>query len=145
MQIYQEMFSLPTRERGIVEITPKVIRFVSNHGIQQGLCHVFLAHTSASLIFCENADPTVCRDLEAFMKRFVPDGDNLFLHDAEGVDDMPAHVRTVLTQNALSIPIVQGRLALGTWQGLFLWEHRIAPHQRQVTMTIIGQSEPEHT
>lgn len=139
MQIYQEMISLSTHGRSIVEITPKIIRFVSNHRIQQGICQVFLAHTSASLLFCENADPTVCRDLEAFIMRLVPDGDPIFSHDAEGIDDMPAHVRTVLTQNALSVPIVQGRLALGTWQGIFLWEHRIAPHQRQVTITIIGQ------
>ncbi len=140
MQIHQETFSLKTRGRGIVEITAKATEFVTKHGIQQGLCQVFLPHTSASLIFCENADPTVLRDLEAFTSRLVPDGNRLFLHDAEGPDDMPAHVRTVLTQNALNIPIVQGRLALGTWQGLFLWEHRTVPHQRQVILTIIGQN-----
>lgn len=139
MQIHQEILSHKTHGRGIVEITPQIAKFVSHSNILKGLCHVFLAHTSASLIFCENADPTVLRDLEAFISRLVPDGDRLFQHDAEGPDDMPAHIRTVLTQNALSIPIVQGRLALGTWQGLFLWEHRVAAHQRQITLTIIGE------
>lgn len=139
MQIHQEIITFRTLGRGIVDITSKLAEIVSQSNIQQGICHVFLAHTSASLIFCENADPVVCRDLEAFIARLVPDGDPLFLHNAEGPDDMPSHIRTVLTQNALSVPIIQSRLALGTWQGLFLWEHRTAPHQRQVTLTIIGK------
>jgi secondary thiamine-phosphate synthase enzyme len=90
------------------------------------------------LIVCENADPQVRRDLEAFVARLVPDGDKLFRHTAEGDDDMPAHVRTVLTQTSIAIPIVDGKLALGTWQGLYLWEHRTSPHRRQVTVTVIG-------
>lgn len=139
MQIYQKILSLLTKGRGFIEITSEVSDYVNQHELITGICHVFLAHTSASLIFCENADPTVLKDLEKFIQRLVPDGDSAFMHNAEGVDDMPAHIRTVLTQNSLSIPIVHGNLALGRWQGLFLWEHRLAPHQRQVTMTLIGQ------
>ncbi len=104
-----------------------------------GLATVFIHHTSASLIICENADPSVRRDLEAFAARLVPDGDQLFTHDAEGPDDMPAHVRTVLTQTSIGIPIEDGALALGTWQGLYVWEHRTAPHRRRVTVTVIGE------
>ena len=103
-----------------------------------GLCNVFLHHTSASLILCENADPDVRRDLESFMSRLVKDGDSLYVHDAEGPDDMPAHVRTVLTQNSINVPVREGQLALGTWQGLYLWEHRHAPHRRRVSVTVIG-------
>jgi len=106
--------------------------------VRTGLCHVFLRHTSASLILCENADPAVRRDLEAFMQKYVPDGDPLYEHTAEGPDDMPAHVRSILTQNDVHLPVTDGRCALGTWQGLYLWEHRIAPHERKVVLTIIG-------
>lgn len=107
--------------------------------VRQGLCHVFVHHTSASLMLCENADPTVLRDLEAFMARLVPDGDPLFRHTTEGPDDMPAHVRSVLTQSAVSIPVCEGRCLLGTWQGIYLWEHRRYGHERQVTVTVCGQ------
>ena len=106
---------------------------------REGLATVFIHHTSASLIICENADPSVRRDLETFAKRLVPDGDPMFTHDAEGDDDMPAHVRSVLTQTSIGIPIVDGKLALGTWQGLYLWEHRTAPHARRVTVTVVGE------
>ncbi len=100
---------------------------------------MWIQHTSASLIVCENADPTVRRDLEAFAARLVPDGDRLFQHTDEGPDDMPAHVRSVLTQTSIGIPIVEGDLALGTWQGLYVWEHRTAPHRRRVIVSVIGE------
>lgn len=131
-------FEVATPGRGIQDITPHVEEQLHASGVQDGLCNVFLHHTSASLILCENADPDVRRDLEAFFARLVKDGDPLFVHDAEGPDDMPAHVRTILTQNSLNIPIRAGKLALGTWQGIFLWEHRHAPHRRRVTVTVIA-------
>jgi secondary thiamine-phosphate synthase enzyme len=127
-----------TRGRGFHDITPEVQRAVKESGIRQGLCTVFLHHTSASLILCENADPDVRRDLEAFFSRLVKDGDTLFQHDAEGPDDMPAHVRTVLTQSSLSIPIQEGAADLGTWQGIYVWEHRTSPHRRRVTVSVLG-------
>jgi secondary thiamine-phosphate synthase enzyme len=103
------------------------------------MCNLFIRHTSASLMLCENADPDVLIDLEAFMQRKAPDGDPMFRHTAEGPDDMPAHVRTVLTQSDLNLPISNGRCALGTWQGIFLWEHRLAPHSRSIMITINGE------
>ena len=130
--------TVSTRGRGFHDITPEVQRAVKESGVRQGLCTVFLHHTSASLILCENADPDVRRDLEAFFSRLVKDGDPLFQHDAEGPDDMPAHVRTVLTQSSLSIPIQDGAADLGTWQGLYVWEHRTAPHRRRVTVSVLG-------
>ena len=129
---------LRTRARGILEITAQVQAAVARAGVRDGLCHLFLHHTSASLILCENADPTVRRDLEAFFARLVPDGDALFEHTAEGPDDMPAHLRTVLTQSALTLPVAGGRCDLGTWQGIFLWEHRARPHARRLTVTVWG-------
>lgn len=134
----QTSLIVATRGRGSYEITDEIERFVNGAGVETGLCHVFVHHTSASLMLCENADPTVRRDLEAFMARLVPDGDPLFRHQDEGPDDMPAHVRTVLTQTGLSLPVTRGRCALGTWQGVYLWEHRTAPHRRQVTVTLQG-------
>jgi secondary thiamine-phosphate synthase enzyme len=130
--------TVSTRGRGFHDITPEVRKAVADSGARQGLCTVFLHHTSASLILCENADPDVRKDLEAFFARLVKDGDPLFQHDAEGPDDMPAHVRTVLTQNSLSIPIQNGTVDLGTWQGLYVWEHRTAPHRRRVTVSVLG-------
>lgn len=135
----QETFTVATRGRGTYEITDQVIQVVEAAAISVGLCHVFVHHTSASLMLCENADPTVRRDLEAFMARLAPDGDPLYQHTLEGPDDMPAHVRTVLTQTGLSIPVTGGRCSLGTWQGVYLWEHRNAGHRRQVTVTVQGQ------
>jgi secondary thiamine-phosphate synthase enzyme len=129
-------WTVRTNGRGFVELSGRVNDFVEESGVGEGLCNVFLAHTSASLILGENADPGVRRDLEAFFARLVPDGDPLYEHDAEGDDDMPAHIRTVLTQNSVVIPIHRGRLGLGTWQGLFLWEHRSSPHERSVIATI---------
>ena len=130
--------TVSTRGRGFHDITPEVQRAVKESGVRQGLCTVFLHHTSASLILCENADPDVRRDLEAFFSRLVKDGDSLFQHDAEGPDDMPAHVRTVLTQSSLSIPIQNGAADLGTWQGVYVWEHRTSPHRRRVTVSVLG-------
>jgi secondary thiamine-phosphate synthase enzyme len=130
--------TIATKSRGTYDITRDVAEIVERSKAREGLATVFIHHTSASLIICENADPSVRRDLEAFAARLVPDGDRLFEHDAEGPDDMPAHVRTVLTQTSIGIPIAAGRLALGTWQGLYLWEHRTSPHRRQVTVTVIG-------
>ena len=130
--------TVSTRGRGFHDITSEVRKAVAESGTSQGLCTVFLHHTSASLILCENADPDVRKDLEAFFARLVKDGDPLFQHDAEGPDDMPAHVRTVLTQSSLSIPIRNGTVDLGTWQGLYVWEHRTAPHRRRVTVSVLS-------
>ncbi|WNG14590.1 secondary thiamine-phosphate synthase enzyme YjbQ [Cystobacter fuscus] len=127
-----------TRGRGFYDITDEVQRAVAASGARQGLCTIFLHHTSASLLLCENADPDVRKDLESFFSRLVKDGDPLFVHDAEGPDDMPAHVRTVLTQNSISVPIKDGEASLGTWQGLYVWEHRTAAHQRRVTVSVVS-------
>lgn len=130
--------TVPTRGRGLVDITDEVQRAVKGTGIRDGLCTLFLHHTSASLLISENADPVVQRDLEAFFSRLVKDGDPLFQHDAEGPDDMPAHVRTVLTQVSLSVPVKDGQADLGTWQGVYVWEHRTSPHRRRVTVSVLG-------
>ena len=107
--------------------------------IRTGLCHLFVHHTSASLILCENADPDVRSDLDRFMARLVPDGDPLFEHRAEGPDDMAAHIRTILTDSGLTLPVSSGRCNLGTWQGVYLWEHRTSPHRRRLTVTVYGE------
>ncbi|MDR3621528.1 MAG: secondary thiamine-phosphate synthase enzyme YjbQ [Paludisphaera borealis] len=137
--IHQKTLALQTRGRGTVEITGEVERIVSASGVRTGLCNVFIRHTSASLIVCENADPSVREDLERFAARLAPDGDPLFGHTLEGPDDMPAHIRAILTQAALTIPVIQGSLALGTWQGVFLWEHRTHPHRRSMLVTVMGE------
>ncbi len=134
--IQQEKIQIHTTGRGFYPVDAKIQTFVEKTGISAGICHIYIPHTSASLIISENADPQVLRDLEAFMSRLVPDGDKLFDHTAEGPDDMPSHVRSVLTQTAVSVPIINRRLALGTWQGIFLWEHRHKPHQRELLITI---------
>jgi len=136
--IHQEETRLDTHGRGTYELTSAIQRIVANSGVRTGLCHVFLKHTSASLMLCENADPDVRVDLEAFMARTAPDGDPAYTHTAEGPDDMPAHIRSVLTHNDLNLPVRDGTCALGTWQGVFLWEHRIAPHRRSVVVTVTG-------
>ncbi len=133
-------FEKRTPGRGAWDITERVQEIVDESGVRSGQCTVFVHHTSASLIICENADPQVRRDLERIMARLVPDGDPLFRHKTEGPDDMPAHVRTILTQSSLTIPIAGGRCDLGTWQGLYLWEHRHAPHKRQITLMILGEA-----
>lgn len=127
-----------TRGRGTYEITDRVQRAVRESGVDEGLCTVFVHHTSASLIICENADPSVRRDLDAFFARLVPDGDRLFTHTAEGPDDMPSHVRSILTQSSIGIPIEAGRADLGTWQGIYLYEHRHHGHRRRVTVVVNG-------
>jgi secondary thiamine-phosphate synthase enzyme len=132
----QTEIDVQTKGRGSYEITERVAAAVAAAKVATGLCHVFTTHTSASLMICENADPDVRRDLETFMRDLVPDGDPRFVHTAEGPDDMPAHVRSVLTQAGLTIPIVRGGLGLGTWQGIYLWEHRTAGHRRRVIVTI---------
>lgn len=137
--IYRGELTVATRGRSIYDITDDVRRVVGQSGAREGLATLWIAHTSASLIVSENADPSVRDDLEAFFKRLVPDGDRLFTHDAEGDDDMPAHVRSVLTQTSIGIPLANGKLVLGTWQGLYLWEHRAAHHQRKLTVSVIGE------
>jgi secondary thiamine-phosphate synthase enzyme len=136
--MWQTDIVVDTRGRGTYDITPRIADAVAKANAQAGLCHVFITHTSASLMLCENADADVRRDLETFMTDLVPDGDPRFVHTMEGPDDMPAHVRSVLTQSDLCLPIRGGRLALGTWQGVYLWEHRHEPHTRRVVVTISG-------
>ena len=132
-------FVVSTRGRGFYEITGNVAAWVNECGITSGLLTLHLRHTSASLLIQENADPEVRRDLERFFSRLVPDGDPLFQHTSEGEDDMPAHVRTALTAVNLSIPIMGSRLTLGTWQGIYVWEHRLHPHTRRVAAHFIGE------
>jgi secondary thiamine-phosphate synthase enzyme len=136
--IYQQQFTVETRKRGTYEITDQIQQFVARSGVVRGLCSVFIHHTSASLIVCENADPTVRHDLETYAARLVRDGDASFVHDSEGPDDMSAHIRSILTQSSLTIPVEDGRCDLGTWQGVFVWEHRTSPHRRKVTVTVLG-------
>ena len=131
--------TLSTQGRDFYEFTDAVAELVEQSRLKTGLCTLHLQHTSASLLIQENADPEVRRDFERFFARLVPDGDPLFEHTAEGDDDMPAHVRTALTAVNLSIPISAGRLVLGTWQGLYLWEHRTHPHRRRVTVHLLGE------
>ncbi|MCG6942152.1 MAG: secondary thiamine-phosphate synthase enzyme YjbQ [Thiohalocapsa sp.] len=138
MQTNQARFEVATDGRGTTNITRRVQDAVRGSGIRTGLCHVFVQHTSASLMLCENADPTVRRDLEAFLARLVPDGDPLFHHTAEGPDDMPSHVRAILTNMDLTLPVSDGRCALGTWQGVFLYEHRTDRQRREVVVTVQG-------
>ena len=127
-----------TARRGLVEITGPVVDWVASTGVRTGLLTLFIRHTSASLLVQENADPDVQRDLERFLARLVPDGDALFEHTAEGRDDMPAHVRTALTQVHLSIPVDNGALVLGTWQGIYVFEHRLRGHRREVALHLAG-------
>jgi len=137
--VYQHTLQVNTAGRGSYLITDAIQQQVRQSGISTGLCQVFLQHTSASLMLCENADPDVRSDLEHFMQRLVTDGDALFTHTAEGSDDMAAHIRTVLTHSDLTLPVSNGRCTVGTWQGLYLWEHRYAGHRRQITVTVYGE------
>ncbi|MEW6159180.1 MAG: secondary thiamine-phosphate synthase enzyme YjbQ [Verrucomicrobiota bacterium] len=137
-QCVQEL-TVRTTGRGFFEITDPVDRSVRQSGFQTGLATLHLRHTSASLLIQENADPEVRRDFERFFARLVPDGDRLFHHTSEGEDDMPAHIRTALTTVNLTIPIVSGRLTLGTWQGIYVWEHRTVPHARRVSLHLLGE------
>ncbi len=135
----QTTIDFVTSGRETRDITGEVQEAVGESGVDTGLAHLFLRHTSASLMLCENADPAVRDDLESFMQRIAPDGDPLFRHRSEGPDDMPAHVRTVLTQSGMTVPVGGGRLLLGTWQGIYLWEHRHAGHRRRLTVTVYGE------
>jgi len=139
MAVYQHTIEVATDGRDTIELSDKIRTAVSQSGIKTGVCQVFVHHTSASLMLTENADPDVRRDLEAFMARTVPDGDPLFHHTLEGPDDMSAHVRSVLTQSGLSVPVGDGRCLFGTWQGIYLWEHRTSGHRRRVTVTVTGE------
>ncbi|MCR9277812.1 MAG: secondary thiamine-phosphate synthase enzyme YjbQ [Pseudomonadaceae bacterium] len=131
-----KQLTLPAQGRGLHDITHKVSELVTSSGEREGLVTLFLQHTSASLLIQENADPAVLHDLEAWMNRAVPDGDPSYTHTAEGIDDMPAHIKGALTTVSLAIPVLDGRLALGTWQGIYLWEHRNAPHTRKLLVHI---------
>ncbi|NOY26645.1 MAG: YjbQ family protein [Oligoflexia bacterium] len=136
--MHQHALTLGPLPRGLTDVTRPVASIVARSGVQTGLCHVFIHHTSASLVVQENADHDVQRDLEAFLSRLVPDGDPLFRHVDEGPDDMSAHVKAALTASSLTIPVIAGRLGLGTWQGLYLWEHREAAGLRRLTVTVLG-------
>ncbi|HVV67719.1 MAG TPA: secondary thiamine-phosphate synthase enzyme YjbQ [Gammaproteobacteria bacterium] len=133
----QKFLEVQTKHRGFYNLDEAVNDFIQQSTVHTGLCHIFIPHTSASLLIMENWDSTVLKDLEAFMSRLVPDGDAIFQHTIEGLDDMPAHVRTALTQTAVSVPIIDNKLALGQWQGIFLWEHRLKPHRRNIIVTLI--------
>ena len=134
--MFQETLEITTHGRGTQNITREIQDAVGQSGVQTGLCHVFVQHTSASLILCENADPDVRHDLESWFVREVPDGDPGYRHHMEGPDDMPAHIRSILTNMDLTLPVSEGRCALGTWQGVFLYEHRQHGHRRRVVITV---------
>ena len=138
MRQHQETITVKTRGPGLVEITDSVAGVVAAAGIGMGLATVFCQHTSASLLIQENADPDVQHDLAAFFRRLVPEGDPLFIHTTEGPDDMPAHVKAALTQTSLPIPVRGGRMTLGTWQGIYLFEHRAAAHERRIVVPVMG-------
>jgi secondary thiamine-phosphate synthase enzyme len=135
----QASLTVRTRPRQFEDVTARISAIVQAAGVATGVCHVFLRHTSASLLICENADPSVRRDLEGFMQRVAPDGSPEYEHDAEGPDDMPAHIRSTLAGVSLSLPVRDGRLCLGTWQGVYVWEHRASAHEREIVVTVVGQ------
>ena len=136
--LYREVLRLDTDNRQTIDITKPIQNIINGHHAMMGLCNIFIPHTSASLMICENADPQVRKDLEAFFSRLIPDGDPLFKHNDEGPDDMPAHIRTILTQCSLNIPFESGALSLGRWQGIYLYEHRFGKHQREIIITVHG-------
>jgi secondary thiamine-phosphate synthase enzyme len=138
--ISQKTLSFRARGRGTTEVTSEVARVVEASGIRTGVCTVFLQHTSASLILCENADADVRRDIETILARLAPDGDPAWRHDTEGSDDMAAHARSMLTSTSLTLPVGNGRLLLGAWQGLYLYEHRTSPHSRSIVVTVMGDA-----
>ena len=139
MKQIEFQFSFSTKGRGIYAISNKVESWVQNQKIHSGLLTLFIPHTSASLLIQENADPDVLKDLDRFFNRLVPDGDPLYDHQAEGPDDMPAHIRSALTQTQLSIPIRNKEMALGIWQGIYLFEHRVHPHTRNILLHLLGE------
>jgi len=138
MNMFQSILKLKTQAKSFVEITRKVSEIVSESEYEIGICNIFIQHTSASLIITENADPDVRRDLESYFSDLVPES-RQYIHNAEGKDDMPAHIRTALTETSLNVPIAHGRLSLGTWQGIYLWEHRDWSHERKVIVTLSGR------
>lgn len=137
--IYQETITVITPGRGTTDITPLLLRQLKQSGITTGICNIFIQHTSASLILCENADPAVRVDLETFMSSLVKDGDPAFRHDTEGADDMSAHIRSILTDSSLTVPVSHGRFMLGSWQGIYLYEHRHSGFNRRVLITLYGE------
>ena len=139
MKAHTASFTVATRGKGTTEITHEVVRIVRECGVRTGLVTVFIQHTSASLIIYENADPSARTDLHEFFERLVPEDSDYFVHTAEGPDDMPSHLRMVLTRTSEAIPIADGRMTLGTWQGIFLFEHRSAPHRRTIIVSVIGE------
>ena len=137
--LHQQKLRFSTSGRGTYNITAQIADVIEKSGIKNGLWNIFVQHTSASLILCENADKTVRDDLETFMAKKIKDGDSMFKHTTEGPDDMAAHIRTVLTDSSLTIPVEKGRCDLGIWQGVFLWEHRTSAHKRNVAVTVMGE------
>jgi secondary thiamine-phosphate synthase enzyme len=135
----QKQLKIKTKGRGTYDLTPEITEIIQQSKVETGLCHVFIHHTSASLIICENAAPEVLQDLEYFMQKSAPDGDPNYLHNDEGPDDMSAHIRSILTQTETTLPIKNGNCILGIWQGVFLWEHRTSAHTRQITITLQGE------
>ena len=139
MKAHTAAFTIRTRGKGTTEITDEVARIVRESGVRMGTVTVFIRHTSASLIIYENADPSARTDLHEFFERLVPEDSDYFIHTAEGPDDMPSHLRMVLTRTSETIPIAIGRMTLGTWQGIFIFEHRAASHQREISISVIGE------
>jgi secondary thiamine-phosphate synthase enzyme len=139
MRIHQEQLEVRTNGKGTYEVTDDVQGKIDKRGLRNGTVTVFVQHTSCSVIIMENADPTARRDLEEFFNRIVPEDADYFTHGSEGRDDMPSHIRMVLTRTSETIPIVDGKMQLGTWQGIFLFEHRRAPHRRKIWITIVGE------
>ncbi len=135
----QQQIQFSTSGRGTYNITRQITEVIEKSGVKSGICFIFIQHTSASLILCENADRTVREDLDNYMAKLVKDGDSLYKHNDEGPDDMAAHIRTILTQSSLSIPVQNGNCDLGIWQGIFLWEHRTHAHRRNIAITIMGE------
>ncbi|MBX3736771.1 MAG: secondary thiamine-phosphate synthase enzyme YjbQ [Candidatus Didemnitutus sp.] len=139
MPLYQATLTIRTHGQGAHEITDELARELARSGLQRGVATIFCQHTSASLVIMENADPSARRDLEAWLNRLVPENDRHFTHTLEGADDMPSHIKMALTRTSEQVPFADGRLLLGTWQGVFLWEHRRAPHSRRVIVTFMGE------
>ena len=139
MQQRSHKISIKTHGRRLYDITPQVLAWVRDSGLKTGLLTLYIQHTSASILINENYDADVLVDMESFFARLVPDGDRLFIHTAEGADDMPAHIRSALTQTSISIPLIDGKVALGMWQGIFLYEHRLAAHTRHVLLHLIAE------
>lgn len=139
VHVYHDQFEVRTHSKGLYEISNQIESRIDQRGVQNGTVTVFVQHTSCSIVIMENADPTARRDLEEFFDRLVPENADYFTHDSEGSDDMPSHIRMVLTHTSETVPILGGKMQLGTWQGIFLFEHRRAPHRRKISITIIGE------